>query len=82
MSGRIAWLTLGLALSVMFVSQSEAASLLEKNFWLSGPRYDRVMPACDSPPALDRSIGMSGGRIDGGPLPVTAVFEYSYRCNH
>jgi len=57
MSGRIAWLTLGLALSVMFVSQSEAASLLEKNFWLSGPRYDRVMPACDSPPALDRIIG-------------------------
>lgn len=25
-----------------------AASLLEKNFWLSGPRYDGVLPACDA----------------------------------
>lgn len=32
--------------------------------------------------ALDHSIGISGGRIDGGPLPVTAAFEYSYKCNH
>jgi hypothetical protein len=24
---------------------------------LSGPRYDRVMPGCDYPPALDRIIG-------------------------
>ncbi len=57
MSGRIAWLTLGLALSFIFVSQPQAASLLEKNFWLVGPRYDRVMPACDYPAALDRIIG-------------------------
>ena len=35
----------------------QAASFLEKNFWLSGPRYDRVMPACDYPGALDRIIG-------------------------
>jgi hypothetical protein len=58
MFGRIACvaLALALALSVMAFSQSRAASLLEKNFWLSGPRYDRVIPACDYPPALDRII--------------------------
>ncbi|MGD0316192.1 MAG: hypothetical protein ABSB37_09620 [Xanthobacteraceae bacterium] len=41
----------------MSVSQPRAASWLEKNFWLSGPRYDRAMPGCDYPPALDRIIG-------------------------
>jgi len=46
-----------LALSVGAVSQPRAASWLEKNFSLSGPRYDRVMPGCDYPPALDRIIG-------------------------
>jgi hypothetical protein len=57
MFGRIARVALGLALSVMSVSQPRAASWLEKNFWLSGPRYDRVMPGCDHPAALDRIIG-------------------------
>jgi len=57
MSGRIACLALGLALSVVSASQLGAAGLLEKNFWLSGPRYDRDMPACDYPAALDRIIG-------------------------
>jgi hypothetical protein len=33
-------------------SPAQAASWLEKNFWLSGPRYDGVLPACDA--ALDR----------------------------
>jgi len=56
MFGRVACVALALALSVMAFSQSRAASWLEKNFWLSGPRYDRVIPACDYPPALDRII--------------------------
>ena len=29
-----------------------AASFLEKNFWLSGPNYDAVVPVCDDPTAL------------------------------
>lgn len=33
---------------------ASAASLLEKNFWLEGPRYDAVLPPCDAPAALDR----------------------------
>jgi hypothetical protein len=56
MSGRIACVALALVLSAASVSQPRAASLLEKNFWLSGPRYDRVMPACDYVPALGRII--------------------------
>jgi hypothetical protein len=28
-------------------SELYAASRLEKNFWLSGPRYDQVVPACE-----------------------------------
>jgi hypothetical protein len=57
MVGRIARVALAMALSVISVSQPRAASWLEKNFWLSGPRYDRVMPGCGYPGALDRIIG-------------------------
>jgi len=45
-----------LALGVTTVAQSRAASFLEMIFWLSGPRYDRGIPACDYAPALDRII--------------------------
>ncbi len=31
-----------------------AASWLEMNFYLSGPRYDGVLPPCDYPQALRR----------------------------
>ena len=53
MSGRIASVALVLALSLTCGSQSRAANVLEMNFWLSGPRYDRDIPSCDSRPALD-----------------------------
>ncbi len=60
MSGRIASVVLAfvlaLAFSVVSLPPSQAASWLEKNFWLSGPRYDRVIPACDNPAALDRIV--------------------------
>jgi hypothetical protein len=56
MSGRMACGALALALSVISFSQPRAASWLEKNFWLSGPRYNRDMPSCDYAPALDRII--------------------------
>lgn len=41
---------------VVTMGHAHAASWLEKNFWLSGPRYDRIMPTCDYSPALDRII--------------------------
>jgi hypothetical protein len=57
MSARFVRVALALALSVACVSHSRAANLLEKNFWLSGPRYDKVLPPCDYRAALDRIIG-------------------------
>ncbi len=56
-SGRIAGVALALALSAVSLSQPRAANFLEKNFWLAGPDYDRDLPACDFPGALDRIIG-------------------------
>lgn len=54
--GRVAGVSLAALLSVLSSSQPRAANWFEKNFWLSGPRYDRDMPACDYAPALDRII--------------------------
>jgi len=49
-------LALALALCAISSSQLRAANWFEKNFWLSGPRYNRAVPGCDYPPALDRII--------------------------
>jgi hypothetical protein len=57
MTGRIAGFACGLALCVIGTSELNAANFFEMNFWLSGPRYERDMPACDYPGALDRIIG-------------------------
>jgi hypothetical protein len=54
--GQFACAALALALSLTAVSQPRAASFLEKNFWLSGPRYDRKIPACDYTAALDSIV--------------------------
>ena len=56
MWGRVACVALALLLNVVSYSQSRAADWLEKNFWLSGPRYDRALPTCEFPEALDRII--------------------------
>jgi hypothetical protein len=45
----------GLALGTLLVASmvpARAANWFEKNFWLSGPRYDAVVPLCDEPEAL------------------------------
>lgn len=36
---------------------AQAANPLEKNFWLSGPRYDLDVPPCDAPWALQVIVG-------------------------
>jgi hypothetical protein len=54
--GGFACAALTLALSLVAVSQPRAASFLEKNFWLSGPRYDRKIPTCDYTGALDSIV--------------------------
>lgn len=53
---RVACAAFALTFSLLSVSEPRAANIFEKNFWLSGPRYDRDMPACDFAPALDRII--------------------------
>jgi hypothetical protein len=40
--------------TVLTGADARAASFFEKNFWLSGPRYDGVMPACDDQWALSK----------------------------
>ena len=57
MLGRIITLGSALAFCAALASPSLAANPFEKNFWLPGPDYDRQMPACDYPRALDRIIG-------------------------
>jgi hypothetical protein len=39
---------LGLILGLALAPAAQASSLLEKNFWLSGPRYDGDLPPCES----------------------------------
>jgi hypothetical protein len=55
MSGRAVAFGVALAavIGVLPAGPAAAASLLELNFWLSGPRYDGNLPSCDAPAALD-----------------------------
>jgi hypothetical protein len=55
MVGRAA-LAAVLALMAGMLAPARAATLLEKNFWMSGPNYDRDLPSCESHPALDRIV--------------------------
>ena len=57
MLGRIISLAFAVAVCAASASPSLAANPMEKNFWLPGPDYDRQMPTCDYPAALNRIIG-------------------------
>ena len=54
MFARSRWLVSALAvwLAALPVSHAGAANWLEQNFWMSGPRYDGVLPSCDAQAAL------------------------------
>jgi hypothetical protein len=54
MLSRVACVALAVWLSGSSFSSALAASWLEKNFWLPGPRYDRDVPGCTYQAALDR----------------------------
>ena len=54
MFSRVACVALAVWLGVSSFSSAWAASWLEKNFWLPGPRYDRDIPGCTYQAALDR----------------------------
>jgi hypothetical protein len=46
---RVRWLGALSAAFLAFSVPAKAASLLEKNFWLSGPNYSGVVPICEDP---------------------------------
>ena len=48
--------TVAVALAVLSGAQARAATILEKNFWMPGPDYNRDLPACEYHAALDRII--------------------------
>ena len=53
--------TFGAALTFAAATQpAPAASWLEMNFWMSGPRYDGNLPACDDPSVLGKISGRFG----------------------
>jgi hypothetical protein len=63
MSVRRACLGLAALVAVLgFVPHAQAASWLEKNFWMSGPRYSGNVPACDSGWALGAIQLRFGGK--------------------
>ena len=45
-------LVLAAALAALSAAPAAAANLLELNFYLGGPRFEGVLPPCDSPAAL------------------------------
>jgi hypothetical protein len=56
MFARNRWLVSALAvwLAALSATNAHAANWLEKNFWLSGPRYDGILPSCDAQAALSK----------------------------
>ena len=87
MGGRVSWCALALALVIgaLPVGQATAASILELNFWLSGPRYDGVLPPCDSSSALgtiSSRFSQKEGRFWNSSLTIQGyerVRETAYR---
>jgi hypothetical protein len=52
MCSRASWFALAVVAAMLPAGAASAASIFELNFWLSGPRYDGVLPPCDSSAAL------------------------------
>ena len=63
MSGRAlllgSWLA---ALAALPVGSAHAANWVEENFYLSGPRYDGVLPPCDAQAALSKIAARFGDK--------------------
>jgi hypothetical protein len=78
-AGSVACVLLALA------APATAASWLEKNFYLSGPRYDAVLPACDAASAVGKIVGrfaVKESRFWNSSLTiqdVSAIREVSFR---
>jgi hypothetical protein len=51
---RAVFLSVAAGLALLAPQPAGAASWLEMNFYLSGPRYEGILPPCDHPSALKR----------------------------
>ena len=52
---------------------TQAANWLEKNFWMTGPRYDHYVPLCDERGPLDKIVerfGTKEGRFWNSSLKI------------
>jgi len=85
MAGRVAFVCL--ALAALFASvPARAANWLEMNFYLSGPRYDGVLPPCDYRPALEKiavRFGKKEGRFWNSDLDIVGfddIRETAFRA--
>jgi len=61
-------------LASAFAAQASAANWFEKNLYLSGPRYDSVLPPCDVPWALSTiqsRFGEKEGQFWNSALRIT-----------
>ena len=54
MLGCVCQAAFGALLALAAAGPANAANFLEKNFWLSGPLYDAVLPGCEDPAALGK----------------------------
>ena len=54
MASRWVWGFVLAAALMLSAAQANAANWFEMNYWLSGPRYDAVVPLCEDPAALGK----------------------------
>ena len=73
-SRRVAAALLGGLFAALATAPAGAANPFEMNFWMSGPRYDGVLPPCESRYALDRiqtRFATKEGRFWNSDLRIT-----------
>ncbi len=84
MSGRARFVACALA-SLLPAGSALAANWVEKNFYLTGPRYDGVLPACDAQGVLGKITSRFADKEHGywnSALTITGyenIREVAYR---
>jgi hypothetical protein len=85
MCGRASWFAFALAGATAMVpaGSASAASILELNFWLSGPRYDGALPPCEAGlQTISSRFAQKEGRYWNSDLTIQGfehVREVAYR---
>jgi hypothetical protein len=69
-------LALAFAWAMASLQSARAASWLEMNFWLSGPRYEGVVPPCDYPDALSKITSRFNQRENNHWVTDLKIFAF------